>query len=184
MKRMPILLALVLTSCLFAKTADAGNGLTAISGTIDYIHDAPQFEGLCNDPVPGVELSVRGVYDVTVNGTPFFGVGPARTCVFDKPLFGIFAKYSGEFEWTSPTTGQTLSGKYVGIDTDPVLLVPGSEVFVSFKTVIFVTFTDADGNFAGAATAKGVDIPFSDPTTGTPPGVYASFEGFLIGDND
>ena len=188
MKRISVLL-LVLTTCFVGHRASAENGPTPISGTINYIHGAPQFEGLCDDPVPGVELSVSGVYDVTVNETPFDGVGPAITCVYNEPFFGIFATYSGEFEWTSPT-GESLTGEYLGIDTNQVVLdiqldEQGNPiVFLQLETVIFLTFTDADGNFAGAATASGVDIPFGDPTTGTPPGVYASFEGFLLEGDD
>ena len=185
MKRLLYLPLLAITLFSVSCESASAKGFTRIKGSISYIHGEPTFVGVCQDPVPGVELAVAGDYIVDVNGTALVGSGPATTCVFDIPVFGIFAQYTGSFTWQSES-GQTLRGDYVGFDINPKILVDPSLPFVQFDTVIYVTFTDAAGDFAGFATAKGIDVPFSDPTTNpvTPPGVYADFRGFLFGNID
>ncbi len=181
MNRMTCLVVVFFASCLQARETVANNWLIPIEGTVDYIHGAPEPIGICTSPVPGIELAVTGQYHVDVNGTSFDGDGTAVTCVFDQPLFGIHAKYDGAFSWQSED-GEILTGKFIGFDTNPTFLIDPSLPFVLFKTVIFITFTDADGNFAGFATAKGFDIPFGNPATvpASPPGVFARFQGFLF----
>ncbi|QDV44741.1 hypothetical protein Enr13x_46110 [Stieleria neptunia] len=181
MIRIACLMVMVLVSCLHARETVANNWLIPIKGTVDYIHGAPEPIGVCTSPVPGVELAVTGQYHVNVNGINLGGDGAAVTCVFDQPLFGIYAKYDGSFQWQSED-GEILTGKYIGFDTNPTVLIEPSLPFVLFETIIFITFTDSDGNFAGLATARGYDIPFGNPATSPPDpaGVFASFRGFLI----
>lgn len=185
MKRLLILPVLAITMFSVSCESATAGWLTRIQGSIDYVHGEPTPIGPCQDPVPGFELAVAGDYFVNVNGTALLGSGPAVTCVFDEPVFAIFAKYSGSFTWQSES-GQTRRGDYVGFDINPQILVDPSLPFVQFDTVIYVTFKDEAGNFAGFATARGIDVPFGNPTTTpvTPPGVFADYRVFLFGNLD